>query len=126
MFGISLKEFILIILLMVIILKPEDIPKVVNFLARCFRYVNEFLTSVSSKIKYMTSELQDDVEYMKDRFHDNTKQIKLDFIGEPDFFDLAEDDGKKTPKLNIKKEQKTLTKTRNSKRKNDKKENKNK
>ena len=126
MFGISLKEFFVIILLMIIILKPEDFPKVVNFVAGIFRYINEFLTSMSSKIKYMTSELQDDVEYMKDMFHDNTKQIKLDFIHEPDFFDIADDDGKKAPKLTIKKEQKTLTKTKKTIAKNDKKENKNK
>ena len=126
MFGISLKEFLLIILLMVIILKPEDFPKVVNFVVRCFCYINEFLVSVSSKIRYMTSELQDDVEYMKDRFHDNAKQIKLDFTPEPDFFDISDDDGKKTPKLTIKKEQKILTKTKKTNTQHDKKENKNK
>ena len=124
MFGISLKEFLVIILLMIIILKPEDLPTVVNFIAVLFRRINEFLTTMSSKIKYMTSELEDDVEYAKDRFHDNTKQIKLDFTPEFDFFDLSEDD-KKTPKLTIKKEKSILTKTK-TKTKNDKKEIKNK
>lgn len=119
MFGISLKEFLVIILLMIIILKPEDFPKVVNFVAAIFRYINEFLTTMSSKIKYMTNELQDDMAYVKDRFHDNTKQIKLDFTPEPDFFDIADDDdGKKAPKLTIEKEQKV----KKTKIKNDKKE----
>ena len=100
MFGISLKEFFVIILLVVIILKPEDFPKVVNFVVVVFRRINEFLINMGSKIKYMVSELENDVEYAKDRFHDNTKQIKLDFTPAFDFFDLSEDE-KKTPKLTM-------------------------
>ncbi len=109
MFGISFSEFIIILVIMVIFLHPRDIPSVINFVAKIFAYIQDFIYNTRMKMNYIKSGIENDVVFLNDTFHDNIEQLKLEIPDEPDFFDLNDDTdlSKKIPKIEIPKSGKT-------------------
>ncbi len=97
MFGISFNELIIIFLVMVIFLKPRDLPIIINFLVSIWTSLQSFILKIHEKFKYITSEINDNIKYIDDTFHDNVKKISLSISNEPDFFDYEEE--KKYPKM---------------------------
>ena len=88
MFGISINELIVIMLLMVIFIKPKDIPSVVNFLAKIIKKVQEFVFEIRRQINSISSDIDETKDMVEENF-----QIQQ----EPEFVDV--DEVKKTPKL---------------------------
>ncbi len=99
MFGIGWNEILVIILLMVIFIKPKDIPSVVNFLATVWKKIQSFTNEIRKQIKNITSEISDKTEEYEETFHDKIEKLRLEIENEPEFFDLS-------PKLNINKKEK--------------------
>ncbi len=108
MFGISLNELLIIILLMVIFLKPKDIPSVVNFIVRIYKKIRNFIFEIQSQIKKITNEIEDEKTEINESFHDRIEKLRLQIENEPEFFDLEEK--MKTPKLKIEKNKTTKKK----------------
>ncbi len=97
MFGIGGNELLIIILLMVIFIKPKDIPSVVNFIAKTFKKIHSFISKIRKQINEITSEISDTTEDIEETFHDKIEKLRLEIDNsEPDFFDI-------TPKLKIEK-----------------------
>ena len=101
MFGIGGNELLIIILLMVIFIKPKDIPSVVNFIAKTFKKIRSFISEIRKQINEITSEIsdttEDTTEDIEETFHDKIEKLRLEIDNsEPDFFDI-------TPKLKIEK-----------------------
>ena len=97
MFGIGGNELLIIILLMVIFIKPKDIPSVVNFIAKTFKKIRSFISKIRKQINEITSEISDTTEDIEETFHDKIEKLRLEIDNsEPDFFDI-------TPKLKIEK-----------------------
>lgn len=97
MFGIGGNELLIIILLMVIFIKPKDIPSVVNFIAKTFKKIRSFISEIRKQINEITSEISDTTEDIEETFHDKIEKLRLEIDNsEPDFFDI-------TPKLKIEK-----------------------
>ena len=100
MFGIGSNELILIILLMVIFIKPKDIPSVVKFIAKIFKKIRNFISHVKGQIDEITNEISDTKDEINETFHDKIEKLRLEIEKEPEFFDI-------TPKLKIEKKHKT-------------------
>lgn len=97
MFGIGGNELLIIILLMVIFIKPKDIPSVVNFIAKTFKKIRSFISKIRKQINEITSEISDTTDDIEETFHDKIEKLRLEIDNsEPDFFDI-------TPKLKIEK-----------------------
>ncbi len=97
MFGIGGNELLIIILLMVIFIKPKDIPSVVNFIAKTFKKIRSFISEIRKQINEITSEISDTTDDIEETFHDKIEKLRLEIDNsEPDFFDI-------TPKLKIEK-----------------------
>ena len=96
MFGIGGNELLTIILLMVIFIKPKDIPSVVNFIARIWKKIQTLVLKVRTQIHNITSEVSDTTDEIEENFHDRIEKLRLKINNEPEFFDL-------TPKLKISK-----------------------
>ena len=109
MFGIGGNELLIIILLMVIFIKPKDIPSVVNFIARIWKKIQSFIFKVRTQIQNITSEISDTIDETEESFHDRIEKLRLKIDNEPSFFDL-------TPKLKISKN-KRIKRNKNEKRK---------
>ncbi len=100
MFGIGCNELLIIILLMVIFIKPKDIPSVVNFITKCYKKVRKFVSEVRAQIKNITSEITETSDDIEESFHEKIEKLRLEINNEPDFFDLS-------PKLKIDKKEKS-------------------
>lgn len=74
MFGISFNELIIIFLIMVIFLKPRDLPIIINFLVSIWTSLQSFIFKIHEKFKYITSEINDNIKYIDDTFYDNVKK----------------------------------------------------
>ena len=98
MFGIGTNEIIVIILLMVIFIKPKDIPSVVNFIVSVWKKIRSFIQTIKNQIQNITSEISDTTEDIEETFHDKIEKLRLEIENEPDFFDLQ-------PKLSINKQE---------------------
>ena len=97
MFGIGGNELLIIILLMVIFIKPKDIPSVVNFIAKTFKKIRSFISEIRKQLNEITSEISDTTDDIEETFHDKIEKLRLEIDNsEPDFFDI-------TPKLKIEK-----------------------
>ena len=104
MFGISGNELIVIILLMVIFIKPKDIPSVVNFIAKIWKWIKDFVSEVQEQINKVALEIKETKDETNETFHDKIEKLRLEINQQTDFFDI--DDNKKTPKLKINKKTK--------------------
>ena len=101
MFGIGLGELILTLLLMVIFIKPRDIPSVVNFILLSWHKICSFVQHVHAQISRITSEIDNTENIIEDTFHDRIEKLRLKINEEPDFFEYEEDNKKRQPKLNL-------------------------
>ena len=99
MFGISFNELVLIILLMVIFIKPKDIPSVVNAIARVFKKLKNFLFEIQTNLKNITDEIDDTEKKVYKTFHEQVEDVRLK-IEQEENFNLFDDDYERiTPKL---------------------------
>ncbi len=103
MFGIGGNELLIIMLLMVIFIKPKDIPSVVNFIAKVWKKIQSFVSKIRVQIRNITSEISETTDETEENFHDKIEKLRLKINSEPEFFDL-------TPKLKISKKQGTKKK----------------
>ena len=110
MLGISLNELILVILLMVIFIKPKDIPSVVNSIAKFWKKLKSFMGEIQTQIKNITEEIDETKDVTYESFHDKIEKVRLE-IEKQEELDLYDDIDKKTPKLKIEKAKKR-TKTK--------------
>lgn len=110
MLGISLNELILVILLMVIFIKPKDIPSVVNAIAKFWKKIKSFMGEIQIQIKNITEEIDETKDATYESFHDKIEKVRLE-IEKQEELDLYDDIDKKTPKLKIEKAKKR-TKTK--------------
>ncbi|MGN0929537.1 MAG: twin-arginine translocase TatA/TatE family subunit [Alphaproteobacteria bacterium] len=110
MLGISLNELILVILLMVIFIKPKDIPSVVNVIAKFWKKIKNFIYEIQTQIQNITDEIDETKNVTYESFHDKIEKVRLE-IEKQEELDLYDDIDKKTPKLKIEKaKQRTKTK----------------
>lgn len=102
MLGISLKELLLILLLMVIFLKPKDIPSVINFIAMCWKKIKSFTDEVRSQIQTISNELDDVKETTYKSFQEQVDEVRLELEknNPQNIYEEMEDNF--TPKLDIK------------------------
>ena len=99
MFGIGTNELLLIILLMVIFIKPRDIPSVVNFIVSVWKKIKSFVETIQIQIKNITSEISETTDDIEETFHDKIEKLRLEIDNQTDLFDT-------TPKLDIKNKKK--------------------
>lgn len=57
MFGFSLAELIVVLLVILIFVKPTDLPEIAHFLGKVFYRVKHFYYEIKSSLKSMESEL---------------------------------------------------------------------
>lgn len=103
MLGISFNELIVILLLMVIFVKPKDIPSVVNAIAKFWRHLKNFIFEIQTQIRNITDEIDDTKNETFETFHDKVERVRLEIEKQASLdLDIFDDDfNKKTPKLKI-------------------------
>ena len=109
MLGISLNELIIILLLMVIFIKPKDIPSVVNAIAKFWKKLKNFMGEIQTQIQNITEEIDETKDSTFESFHDKIEKVRLDIEKQTEL-DLYDEADKKTPKLKI---EKTKQRTKN-------------
>lgn len=109
MLGISLNELIIILLLMVIFIKPKDIPSVVNAIAKFWKKLKSFMGEIQNQIKNITEEIDETKDSTFESFHDKVEKVRLSIEKQEELY-FCDDTDKKTPKLKI---EKTKQRTKN-------------
>jgi len=100
MFGISFAEFLIIAVLAVIFVRPEDMPKIARFLARTWIFVRAAGDKFSAYISQYAPK-EDEVQPMFDAFQKQLEKMKRK-MSEQDKLDLYKEiRNKKIPKLKI-------------------------
>ncbi|MBR1544835.1 MAG: hypothetical protein IJ638_02735, partial [Alphaproteobacteria bacterium] len=89
MFGIGTNELLLIILLMVIFIKPRDIPSVVNFIVSVWKKIKSFVATIQNQIKNITSEISETTDDIEETFHDKIEKLRLEIDNQTDLFDTT-------------------------------------
>jgi Sec-independent protein translocase protein TatA len=65
-FGISFHELIIIIVVAIVVLKPEDIPSTITKVKKAIISLKNFATLAKSQVKEITDEIMTDVDINND------------------------------------------------------------
>lgn len=100
MFGISLNELIVILLLMVIFVKPKDIPSVINAIAKLWKKTKAFIEEIRTQIHNITTEIDETKTETYESFHEQIEKLRKQIKDEEKEIDFFDDDYERiTPKL---------------------------